>query len=154
MAEFGTDIEGWVHAATLASLLVSLGNTVYFASCPYLVRDYDEYTDFIRSGRGSSYMADQLRGYSHRSIRRRAISEVLDHLVESTAGAIAVRDEVLLQVKEYLDTPGAQVPQALFWVTYDIANNLRPWARTIATVASRSSTTVADPRDQLPALRA
>lgn len=121
----------WV-ALFFAALTVSVANTIYFVFCPELVKTFSNYIEFVHSGRGATFMANQLQSYAPGYLRRKSLDDIADYLYQEYKDYLNVDQSVLPKVKQDLKTPGAQASQAMFWTTYDIANNIYPLLRFIA----------------------
>lgn len=121
----------WLFFAALA---ISIANTIYFVWCPDLVKTYSGHMEFRQYGRGATFMANQLQSYAPKHLRREEISVIVKYLYRKYEDALNVDRAVLPKVIKDLETPGEQVSQAMFWTTYDIANNLYPCLRITASL--------------------
>jgi len=123
----------WV-ALFFAALSISIANTIYFMFCPDIVKQFSSYQEFMTSGRGASFIARQLALFVPKSERAKSIEDIATYLFNNYKHYIHADSKVFPIVKRDLQTPGAQVSQAMFWITYDIANNLQRYWRISASI--------------------
>lgn len=121
---FYTDLPfSWV-ALFFCAVLVSIGNVIYALFCPRLIKGFEDYQSFERSGRGSEFLRQALN-----VARPEDVDQVVERIVVKS---LASRDAAsVLNAKHQLKQYGGAGPES-FYLVRDALNLVHPRFRAIA----------------------
>lgn len=127
--EFGLPFSWW--ALYFSALFISLAKALHFLVSPRFIRQYPDYEDFKRSGRGGGYL-------------QKTLFELIPFWKKSAKNSLNTYVSEFDQNVHFLNSDGIRnvlqsdiwaATDQSFWLVHDIANHSKTYARLVCVAA-------------------
>lgn len=127
--ELGLPFSWW--ALYFSALFISLAKAFHFLLCPHFVRQYSDYEDFKRSGRGGGYL-------------QKTLFDLLPFWKKTRKDALSAYVSEFHHYVHFLNSDGVRnvlrsdiwsATDQSFWLVHDIANHSKPYIRLACVVS-------------------